>query len=122
MFNSNYKRIIRGQDDFNCAVFIEGHNNLIYVPGDFMKCVFNIYTTDKNTHIECTQDNGKLTVSPNGQYFIQIDAAELNILDFGQIRYKLIYELLHNKQPDHTLQGTDYGGTDTYLVNEIINN
>jgi hypothetical protein len=103
-------------------VCIEGHNHLIYVPEDFRKCVFNIYTTDKNTFVECTQDNERLTVSSNGQYYIQIDADELNNLDYGQIRYKLVYEILHNKQPNHVLEGTDYGGVDTYLVSEIINN
>jgi hypothetical protein len=122
MINTNYKRIIRGTDDFICTVTIEGHNHLIYIPDDFMKCIFYIYTTDKSVNIECTQDNGRLTVSTNGQYYIRIDAAEMEPLDYGQIRYKLVYELLHNKQPDHTFSGTDYGGSDTYLVNEIINN
>jgi hypothetical protein len=103
-------------------VCIEGHNHLIYVPEDFKKCEFYIYTSDKNAALKCTQENGRLTVSSNGQYFIQIDAVELEVLDYGQIRYKLIYEILHNKQPNHILEGTDYGGVDTWLVNEIINN
>jgi hypothetical protein len=122
MYNTNYKQIIRGQDDFTCIVDITGHNGLVYMPEDFMTCVFRIYTKDKDTYIECTTDNNRLTVSSNGQYYIQIDAADLEVLDYGQLRWKLNYEILHNKQPNHTLEGTDYGGVDTYLVNEIINN
>jgi hypothetical protein len=122
MFNTNRKQIIRGQDDFNCVVDIFGHNGIEYTPEDFMTCVFYIYTTDKDVNIECTTANGKLTISANGQYFIQLEASELEILEYGQIRYKFRYEILHNKQPNHTLEGVDWGGADTYLVNEIINN
>jgi hypothetical protein len=46
----------------------------------------------------------------------------MEIFDYGQIRYKFKYEILHNKQPNHTLEGVDFGGVDTYLVSEIINN
>jgi hypothetical protein len=81
-----------------------------------------VYTTNKNINIECSSENGRLIISSNGQYYIAIDAADLEVLDFGQLRYKLVYEILHNAQPDHTLQGTDYGGVDTWLVSEIINN
>jgi hypothetical protein len=87
-----------------------------------MTCIFYIYTTDKNTNIECTIDNGRLTVSDNGQYYIQIEALDLEVLDYGQLRWKFYYEILHNKQPNHTLEGTEFGGSDTYLVSEIINN
>jgi hypothetical protein len=121
MINTNYKRILRGTDDFNSTITIEGHNHLIYDPVDFMTCVFYIYTTDKNVNIECSLDNNRLTVSGNGQYYIHIDAADLEILDFGQLRYKLLYEILHNAEPDHAYTGTDYGGVDTWLVNEITN-
>jgi hypothetical protein len=121
-FNTNYKAIIRGQDDFNSVVNILAHNGIIYIPNDFMTCIFHIYTTDKDVYIECTTDNGRLTVSSNGQYYIQIDAADMEVLSFGQLRWKLTYEILHNKQPNHVLEGTEYGGVDTYLVSEIINN
>jgi hypothetical protein len=87
-----------------------------------MTCIFHIYTSNKNTYIVCTIDNGRLTVSTNGQYYIQIDAADLQELDYGQLRWKMTYEILHNQQPNHVLEGTEYGGVDTYLVSEIINN
>jgi hypothetical protein len=121
-YNSNYKAIIRGKNDFNAFINILAHNGLIYIPDDFMTCIFNIYTTDKNTYIECTTANGRLTVSTNGQYYIQIDAADMQELDYGQLRWKMTYEILHNHQPNHVLEGTEYGGVDTYLVSEIINN
>jgi hypothetical protein len=120
--NSNRKQILRGVDDFNCVIEIFGHNYLWYEPDDFYSAIFYIYTTDKNVFIECTQQNGKLTVSENGQYYIQINADELEIFDFGQIRYKFKYELIHNKQTNNMLEGVDFGGVDTYLVSEITNN
>jgi hypothetical protein len=121
MYNTNYKQIIRGEDDFTCVMEIIGHNGIIYTPEDFMQAIIFIYTTDKDVNIECTTENGKITISENGQYYIQIDAAEMEVLDYGQIRYKFLYQILHNKQPNHTFEGTEYGGVDTYLVNEIIN-
>jgi hypothetical protein len=99
------------------VVNITGHNGIWYVPEDFYTCAFYIYTTDRNNYIECSTANEKLTISDNGQYYIQIDADELEVLDYGQLRYKFLYELIHNKQPNHILEGTDYGGVDTYLIN-----
>jgi hypothetical protein len=122
MYNTNYKRIIRGEDDFLCTVEIIGHNGLVYIPQDFKKFIIYIYTTNRNINIECSEEDGHVMISDNGQYYIVIDRSELEELDYGQIRYKFYYEIQHHKQPDHTLQGSDFGGTDTWLVDEIINN